>query len=1178
MPPKFMIVGTGRCGTGMLVKFFNEHPDILVLNESMFLFPCIDRYGNRKVNASELIDFSLSVSHADGESTLRTAVRSAGFESAVLDAIFASIRRNHRQLTAFELLDSIGSSLAEKAGKASWADKCPDGGYFVEDMYAEWPEIKFIHLIRDGIQTALSMRRHDGFRANVKMNTDLWVDLSTLPESAINALAAINAERTDDLREYLQLWGRRLLSIEDHLSKIRDPNAVMRVFYQDVVQNPSKNFVNMCDHIGVGVPESWLHTILPRIDPAKAISSMSVEESEHFYNQAFSAKEAREKVVHLARGVTLARSSTSAESMCDDIGWQAVAGRLADMENALTVRIQEAVRDQNLQKAEMTRLLIRGEQLGITESRLREAEISQAVERQRLADQEKSLRAEGERICQTKDQLEREQKTLRSHMETLAEWENALRSEEESKERRLRQAEATLEDERQLLADREKVLQYEDQRLRRETIRLRDEEAALRLAREHLSETEKLLQSENERLREMATALEHKRDRLDKLDEQTGQKEDNLREKRGKINDLTPRSDIDLIAQLDDNNKRRPLNRDNRDILCLFQLDGGGCTVIENGKRPYANYSHEWNLFYLAQEALMDGHRVAFQMVDGHSAIEVKTIYPTIEVISASLLGDLNANLIAVFGIYPAHLTAMHRFLPSKSQRRCTLVIPAVHWLESPDLFPPAFVDHLREAFIYDIDDVIVQNHEMAEVTHALGTLMAHQVDRERFVVAPCGYLPEDEPVLLSYEAERAAIRDEMGLMDGDIAIINSGGVWKWTDLDVFLESFIAFHRERPGNPLKFIVMGLRQEGNEDHAEFIRGFKSLLDSNADLLESGAIRIHHDWVEAGKRLPRYNFGADLGVNVSKASIENAQSYRQRFVEYVKAGLPAMNTLGDPMSRSDFREMMVVVEPGRKETYLAAFRRVVDDPTLLPALREAAKALRGRLRTDRVYGPALKAILGRPPISMEDRRKTLALYSGLPSFAETLSRRGNPWREAETPTTPQPEAAVARPLEVVTHPPAPPPQISLDHLLGLSGEQFLQTAYQAILKRPADPAGLKWYLRRLANGYSKSSVLYDLYNSAEKMETRENRHLVRETERFSDEEFLLAAYQRILGRAPDPNGLQHYLSILNKSGDRLQVARAISRSKEAMSRQPVFDMELHDHLLSTPKQRRFFAFRW
>jgi glycosyltransferase involved in cell wall biosynthesis len=653
-----------------------------------------------------------------------------------------------------------------------------------------------------------------------------------------------------------------------------------------------------------------------------------------------------------------------------------------------------------------------------------------------------------------------------------------------------------------------------------------------------------------------------------------------LKDQLAKLLNLRP-AESALLSDADNADDVKP---DLSNTLCLFQLETVEATTLVHGERPSTRFSQDINLFYLAQEALRLGARVAFHQKNADHIIEVKSVFPTLNVVAQYDFGRVSAESVAVFSVYPADFPFYSQSLPKTVPSRGVLLIPAIHWIEAPERYYREFIDQLRESLIYDIDDAICQNEQMLEMFQSMAILVGGEFDKGRIHVAPCGYVPEDEGALNALRQSRDEIRREMKLKPEDIAVINAGGVWKWTDLDTFLEAFIELHRTHPGNPLKFFVMGLRQNSNSDHAEFIDQFGETIRNNQDLVDSGAINVIWDWEEASHRLPRFNYGADLGVNVSKPSIENAQSFRQRFVEYMKAGLPVINTQGDPMSQTEFRTAMMHVESGNKDSYVEVFREILGNAEMLYNLREKAFALRGTLRTDRVYGPMLEELLGTPPVSKTKRQALVDWYSGYGSFAEIKARRGNVLIEnsdlsapllappASGPTVGETVVALGYTAEE-RHDPAPdmqvhdtqafeessevhavaeeqpeaprPGAVDLNEVLELQGDAFVNRLYEVLLSRAPDPNGLNHYVKRLANGEKNTTILYEIAMSKEGKWHRYFGDLHDQP----DVAFIDEVYRRVIHREPDWGGKAHYLRLMEKKVDRHEIVQSIRLSAEA-----------------------------
>ena len=121
----------------------------------------------------------------------------------------------------------------------------------------------------------------------------------------------------------------------------------------------------------------------------------------------------------------------------------------------------------------------------------------------------------------------------------------------------------------------------------------------------------------------------------------------------------------------------------------------------------------------------------------------------------------------------------------------------------------------------------------------------------------------------------------------------------------------------------------------------------------------------------------------------------------------------------------------------------------------------------------------------------------------------------------------------------------------------GEDFVETAYQTILMRPADEEGKKYYLTELNCGAKKEKLIFSMLTSEEgsmKNETVSGfqigsislNELLREAD---DTRFVKTAYIALLGRSADEEGLRTYLGgLADGSMDRLDVILILSGSPE------------------------------
>jgi hypothetical protein len=140
--PAPFIVGVGRSGTTLLRLMLDAHPELAIPPETHFVPELIGRFEQGQVEPADVIAIITSGRHWGDFGLEEGALRERLESAAPLDA--ASAIRSF-----FELY-------AERHGKPRWGDKTP---IYVKDMAeieAEIGEARFVHLIRDGRDVALS--------------------------------------------------------------------------------------------------------------------------------------------------------------------------------------------------------------------------------------------------------------------------------------------------------------------------------------------------------------------------------------------------------------------------------------------------------------------------------------------------------------------------------------------------------------------------------------------------------------------------------------------------------------------------------------------------------------------------------------------------------------------------------------------------------------------------------------------------------------------------------------------------------------------------------------------------------------------------------------------------------------------------------------------------------------
>jgi hypothetical protein len=129
-------------------------------------------------------------------------------------------------------------------------------------------------------------------------------------------------------------------------------------------------------------------------------------------------------------------------------------------------------------------------------------------------------------------------------------------------------------------------------------------------------------------------------------------------------------------------------------------------------------------------------------------------------------------------------------------------------------------------------------------------------------------------------------------------------------------------------------------------------------------------------------------------------------------------------------------------------------------------------------------------------------------------------------------------------------------------GMTAEAMVQHAYQEILGRDPDPNGLRNYTGKILNeGWSESDVRTALRRSDEYAAAAALRFRTASADRI-----IRHAYMDVLGREPDPAGLESYRrNILEEGWDEYDVRRALIRSPERREKRLAVSMQAAEDMV-------------
>jgi hypothetical protein len=143
----FFIVGSDRSGSTMLRLMLNEHSRLCVPPETWFLADLMNVLPLSGPLARKQLDHALRIIGAHWRWK----------EWGVADSDLNACARSLKSPTLADLIDGVFRLKA--AGKPRWGDKTP--GYLTEmgRLHRVFPGAKFVHIVRDGRDVCLSLRR-----------------------------------------------------------------------------------------------------------------------------------------------------------------------------------------------------------------------------------------------------------------------------------------------------------------------------------------------------------------------------------------------------------------------------------------------------------------------------------------------------------------------------------------------------------------------------------------------------------------------------------------------------------------------------------------------------------------------------------------------------------------------------------------------------------------------------------------------------------------------------------------------------------------------------------------------------------------------------------------------------------------------------------------------------------
>jgi hypothetical protein len=216
------IIGTGRCGSTMLAQMLNSHTKVCVPFELQILF----ENSNNGTRLYEIFKEEKNESFGAEDFINLIEARTPHKFHEYFDYRHFFEKQQYPIRSLQKLANRLFNEIAESKNKEIFIEQTPWYGQNIDILNALFPDAKYIHMVRDGRDVAISFAR-----------TPWW---------------------HDDIGQNLERWHAEVRQIIDSSSKILNPNQLLQVRYEDFVDQPEIELKRICNFLNIDFEDTML--------------------------------------------------------------------------------------------------------------------------------------------------------------------------------------------------------------------------------------------------------------------------------------------------------------------------------------------------------------------------------------------------------------------------------------------------------------------------------------------------------------------------------------------------------------------------------------------------------------------------------------------------------------------------------------------------------------------------------------------------------------------------------------------------------------------------------------------------------------------------------------------------------------------------------------------------------
>lgn len=216
------IIGTGRCGTTMLAQMLNSHSKICVPFELQILF----EESNNGARLYEIFHEKKNESFGPEDFIALIEARCPYLFDGYFDLRVFFAKQQYPIYSLEKLVNALYGEIAKSKHKRIFIEQTPWYGQRIDILNELFPSAKYIHMVRDGRDVAISFAR-----------TPWW---------------------HNDIGQNLERWDAEVRKIINSSNQILKPGQIMQVRYEDFVEQPERELRRICDFLGIDFEDTML--------------------------------------------------------------------------------------------------------------------------------------------------------------------------------------------------------------------------------------------------------------------------------------------------------------------------------------------------------------------------------------------------------------------------------------------------------------------------------------------------------------------------------------------------------------------------------------------------------------------------------------------------------------------------------------------------------------------------------------------------------------------------------------------------------------------------------------------------------------------------------------------------------------------------------------------------------